>query len=81
MRREEPERVRNTFEKYLNVNLVFSESTERFLGALKRVTDPEQKRKIIGNEFINVFDEEAAELGQVDFLTQGTLYPLSLIHI
>ena len=75
MRREEPERVRNTFEKYLNVNLVFSESTERFLGALKRVTDPEQKRKIIGNEFINVFDEEAAELGQVDFLTQGTLYP------
>ena len=75
MRREEPERVRNTFEKYLNVNLVFSESTERFLGALKSVTDPEQKRKIIGNEFINVFDEEAAELGQVDFLTQGTLYP------
>ncbi|SVA74831.1 uncharacterized protein METZ01_LOCUS127685, partial [marine metagenome] len=75
MRREEPERVRNTFEKYLNVNLVFSESTERFLSALKSVTDPEQKRKIIGNEFINVFDEEAAELGQVDFLTQGTLYP------
>ena len=67
MRREEPERVRNTFEKYLNVNLVFSESTERFLSALKSVTDPEQKRKIIGNEFINVFDEEAAELGQVDW--------------
>ncbi len=75
MRREEPERVRNTFEKFLNVNLVFSESSERFLNSLKGVIDPETKRKIIGNEFINVFDEEADKLGKVDFLTQGTLYP------
>ena len=75
MRKEEPDRVKNTFEKYLNVNLIFSESTERFLSSLKGVIDPEQKRKIIGSEFINVFDEEAARLGQVDFLTQGTLYP------
>ena len=44
--------------KYLNVNLIFSESSNRFITALKGVTDPEQKRKIIGNEFINVFDEE-----------------------
>jgi len=75
MRKEEPDRVKTTFEKYLNVNLIFSESTERFLSSLKGIVDPEQKRKIIGNEFINVFDEEAARLGQVDFLTQGTLYP------
>jgi len=75
MRKEEPDRVKTTFEKYLNVNLIFSESTERFLSSLKGIVDPEQKRKIIGSEFINVFDEEAARLGQVDFLTQGTLYP------
>ena len=75
MRKEEPDRVKTTFEKYLNVNLIFSESTERFLSSLKGIVDPEQKRKIIGGEFINVFDEEAARLGQVDFLTQGTLYP------
>ena len=75
MRKEEPERVRSTFEKYLEVNLVFSESSQRFLSALKGIVDPEEKRKIIGQEFIKVFDEEAARLGQVDFLTQGTLYP------
>lgn len=75
MRKEEPERVRSTFEKYLEVNLVYSKSSERFLSALKGIVDPEEKRKIIGQEFIKVFDEEAARLGQVDFLTQGTLYP------
>ncbi|MBI14791.1 MAG: glutamine-hydrolyzing GMP synthase [Chloroflexi bacterium] len=75
MRKEEPERIQNTFAKYLNVNLIFSESSNRFITALKGVTDPEQKRKIIGTEFINVFDEEATRLGEVNFLTQGTLYP------
>ena len=75
MRREEPERVRNTFERYLNVNLVFADASERFLGALKGVVDPEEKRKIIGAEFIGVFEEEATRLGEVDFLVQGTLYP------
>lgn len=75
MRKEEPERVQETFAKYMKVNLIFSESTERFLSVLTGIEDPEQKRKIIGNEFINVFDEEAARLGSVDFLTQGTLYP------
>ena len=75
MRREEPQRVRNTFERYLNVNLVFTDASERFLSALKGVVDPERKRKIIGAEFIGVFEEEATRLGQVDFLVQGTLYP------
>ncbi len=75
MRKEEPERVQITFEKYMKVNFIFSESSERFIRKLKDVTDPERKRKIIGEEFINVFDEEANRLGEVDFLTQGTLYP------
>ena len=75
MRKDEPERVKETFEKFMNVNLVYSESSERFISALKDITDPESKRKIIGAEFINVFDEEANRLGEVHFLTQGTLYP------
>ena len=75
MRREEPERVRHTFEKYLSVNLVYAEAAEYFLGALKGVVDPEQKRRVIGEEFIRVFEAEAARLGRVDFLAQGTLYP------
>ena len=75
MRLEEPERVQNTFQKYLKVNLVFADASEHFLGALQGVVDPEQKRRIIGEEFIRVFDEEATRLGKVDYLTQGTLYP------
>lgn len=75
MRRGEPDRVKETFEKYMDINFIFSESTERFLTSLAGVIDPERKRKIIGEEFINVFDEEASKLGAVDFLTQGTLYP------
>ena len=75
MRREEPERVRNTFEKYLKLNLVYNDAVDDFLGALKGVVDPEQKRRVIGEEFIRVFDREATRLGEVDFLTQGTLYP------
>ena len=75
MRKDEPERVKETFEKFMNVNLVYSESSERFISALKDITEPESKRKIIGAEFINVFDEEANRLGEVNFLTQGTLYP------
>ena len=75
MRRGEPDRVRETFEKYMDINLIFCESTERFLTGLAGVIDPERKRKIIGEEFINVFDEEASKFGVVDFLTQGTLYP------
>ena len=76
LRHSEPERVRDTFESYMEMNLSYVDATERFLGALRGVTDPEVKRKIIGEEFINVFEEEASTLGQVDFLAQGTLYPM-----
>jgi GMP synthase (glutamine-hydrolysing) len=75
MRLGEPEQVVETFEKHQKIKLVYANASEFFLGALKGVVDPEQKRKIIGSEFINVFDEEAARIGQVDFLAQGTLYP------
>ncbi len=75
MRHKEPERVRETFEKYMAMNLSYVDAAEHFLGALRSVTDPEMKRRIIGEEFINVFEGEASRLGQVDFLAQGTLYP------
>ncbi|MXY20227.1 MAG: glutamine-hydrolyzing GMP synthase [Dehalococcoidia bacterium] len=75
MRHREPERVRETFKKYMEMNLSYVNATEHFLGALRSVTDPETKRKVIGEEFINVFEDEASRLGQVDFLAQGTLYP------
>ena len=75
LRKDEPERLRETFERNLNMNLIVSESTERFLAGLKGITDPETKRKTIGEEFIWVFEEEAQKLGQVDLLVQGTTYP------
>ncbi len=75
LRREEPERVLRTFQQHLRMKLIFVDATERFLGRLKGVTDPEQKRQLVGLEFIRVFEEEAGKLGQVDFLAQGTLYP------
>ena len=75
MRREEPERVRNTFEKHLKVNLVYADASDRFLSALEGIVDPERKRRVIGEQFIRLFEEEAVRLGKVDFLTQGTLYP------
>ena len=75
MRREEPERILDTFERNLKVNLVYADASEQFLGALSEVFDPEEKRKVVGEEFIRVFEREAARLGRVDFLTQGTLYP------
>ena len=75
MRSEEPERILDTFERNLNVNLVYSDATEQFLDALDGVTDPEEKRKVVGEEFIRVFEREAKLLGRVDYLTQGTLYP------
>ena len=75
LRREEPERVLRTFEKYMKVNLVYEDATEDFLSGLKGVIDPERKRKIIGEEFIRVFDRGAQEVGDADFLCQGTLYP------
>ncbi len=74
MRKNETALLKSAFEE-LGVNTIVVNATDRFLAALDGVTDPEGKRKIIGNEFIRVFEEEAAKLGQIDFLTQGTLYP------
>jgi GMP synthase (glutamine-hydrolysing) len=75
MRKKESELLRVTFERDLGMDLVMVDARERFLTRLSGVEDPEQKRRIIGDEFIRVFEEEATRLGQIDFLTQGTLYP------
>ncbi len=75
LRREEAERALNTFRNNLKMNVVYVNATERFLNRLKGITDPEVKRHRIGEEFIKVFEDEAAKLGKVDFLVQGTLYP------
>jgi GMP synthase (glutamine-hydrolysing) len=75
MRKKESELLRATFEQNLGMRLVMVDARERFLARLAGVEDPEQKRRIIGDEFIRVFEEEAKKLGQIDFLTQGTLYP------
>ena len=75
LRRDEPERVLDTFKRNLKMDIVYVDATKRFLKRLKGVTDPEKKRQLVGNEFIQVFEEEAARLGKIDFLAQGTLYP------
>ena len=75
MRKRESELLRTTFEANLGMRLVMVDARRRFLDRLAGVEDPEQKRKIIGDEFIRVFEEEASRLGRIDFLTQGTLYP------
>jgi GMP synthase (glutamine-hydrolysing) len=75
MRKKESELLRETFAEHLGMRLVMVDARERFLARLAGVEDPEQKRKIIGDEFIRVFEEEATKLGRIDFLTQGTLYP------
>lgn len=75
LRKGEPEQVVQVFGKELNANLVYVDATERFLTKLENVTDPETKRKIIGAEFIRVFEEEARKLDGIDFLAQGTIYP------
>ena len=75
MRKKESELLRVTFERDLGMQLVMVDARERFLVRLAGVEDPERKRKIIGDEFIRVFEEEAGRLGRIDFLTQGTLYP------
>jgi len=75
LRRDEPERVLNTFKRNLKVDVVYIDATDRFLERLKGVSEPEEKRRLIGNEFIHIFEEEAAKLGKIDFLAQGTLYP------
>ncbi|MCL4819996.1 MAG: glutamine-hydrolyzing GMP synthase [Vicinamibacteria bacterium] len=75
LRRDEAKQVRDRFARKLGLKVVFVDASERFLRRLKGVADPERKRKIIGREFIAVFDEAAKKLGKVDFLAQGTLYP------
>ncbi len=75
MRKGESEDVVKIFGEELDANLIYVDATDRFLGLLEGVSDPEKKRKIIGGEFIKVFDEEAAKLQGIDFLAQGTIYP------
>ena len=75
LRREEVERTFNVFRLNLGMNIIYVDASQRFLNRLKGITDPEMKRKIIGEEFISVFEEEAKKIGKVDFLAQGTLYP------
>ena len=75
MRKGESESVIEVFKNQLDANLVYVDASERFLGKLSGVADPEQKRKIIGAEFIRVFEEEARKLEGIDFLAQGTIYP------
>lgn len=75
MRMGESEDVIEVFQKGLDANLVYVDATDRFLGKLDGVSDPEAKRKIIGAEFIRVFEEEARKLEGIDYLAQGTIYP------
>ena len=75
MRKGESEQVIEVFGKELDANLIYVDATDRFLNLLAGVSAPEQKRKIIGGEFIKVFDEEAKKLTDIDFLAQGTIYP------
>ena len=75
MRKGESEQVVEVFGKQLDANLVYVDATDRFLDLLAGVEEPEKKRKIIGNEFIKVFDEEATKLEGISFLAQGTIYP------
>ena len=74
LRKGEAEGVMKTFSEGFNMNVIKVDAKDRFLNKLKGVSDPEQKRKIIGNEFIYVFDDEAEKLKGIDFLAQGTLY-------
>ena len=75
MRKGESEAVVEIFGKELKANLIYVDATDRFLSKLENVADPEEKRKIIGGEFIRVFEEEARKLDGIDFLGQGTIYP------
>ncbi|ADY56944.1 GMP synthase (glutamine-hydrolyzing) [Syntrophobotulus glycolicus DSM 8271] len=75
MRKDESVQVKKTFTEQFHLNLDFVEADERFMAKVSGVSEPEEKRKLIGNEFIRLFEDEARKLGQVDFLVQGTLYP------
>lgn len=75
MRKGESEQVIEVFQNQMNANLIYVDATDRFLDLLAGVAEPEKKRKIIGGEFIKVFDEEASKLEGISFLAQGTIYP------
>ena len=75
LRKNEGDDVERVFRKQFDMNLIRVDAKDRFLGKLKGVTDPERKRKIIGEEFIRVFEEEAKKVGSVEYLVQGTIYP------
>tara|TARA_Y100001968_G_scaffold45599_1_gene35714 strand:- start:95989 stop:97575 length:1587 start_codon:yes stop_codon:yes gene_type:complete len=75
MRKGEPEFLMDFFDKKFHINVEYINARERFISKLKGITDPEEKRKIIGAEFIRVFEEESIKLGPFDYLAQGTLYP------
>lgn len=75
LRKGEPEQVCEVFRKQFDVNLVYVDAVDRFLDKLAGVSEPEQKRKVIGAEFIRVFEEEARKLSEIEFLAQGTIYP------
>ena len=75
LRKGEPEQVVRVFKEELGANLIYVDATERFLTKLEGVAEPEKKRKIIGEEFIRLFEEEAKKLDGVKFLAQGTIYP------
>ncbi len=75
LRKDEGDQVEEVFRDKFDMNLIRVNAKDRFLGKLKGVTDPEEKRKIIGEEFIRVFEEEKTKLGEIDYLVQGTIYP------
>ncbi len=75
MRKDEPKQIVEVFRDGFGINLISVDAEARFLDKLKGVTDPEHKRKIIGEEFIRVFEEEARKLGELDYFVQGTIYP------
>lgn len=75
LRKNEREQVRETFEKNMGLKLIVVDAIDRFMNALAGVSDPEQKRKIIGREFVNVFQEEASKIKNAKWLAQGTIYP------
>lgn len=75
LRKDEADFIEKTFRERFDLNLIRVDAKERFLNKLKGVKDPEEKRKIIGNEFIRVFEEEASKIKDIDYLAQGTIYP------
>lgn len=75
LRKDEAKQVNELFGGAYNINLISVDASEQFLGQLRGISDPEQKRKIIGREFIRVFEAQAKKIGKVDFLVQGTIYP------